>query len=115
MVAVRPGSGGVTKRRSEDLLANAGADVEHLETGCCGLAGNFGMERGHYDVSAAVAGTALLPAVSSAGPDAVILADGFSCRTQLTDLASRPSVHLAQLLARRLGERHPDDGHLDET
>jgi Fe-S oxidoreductase len=96
------------------LLRRAGAELTRLG-GCCGLAGNFGMERGHYDVSVAVAGTALLPAVSAAGQDAVILADGFSCRTQLTDLASRPSVHLAQLLARRLGERHRDDGHLDET
>jgi Fe-S oxidoreductase len=96
------------------LLRRAGAELTRLG-GCCGLAGNFGMERGHYDVSVAVAGTALLPALSTAGEDAVVLADGFSCRTQLTDLASRPSVHLAQLLARRLGERRRDDGHLDET
>jgi FAD/FMN-containing dehydrogenase/Fe-S oxidoreductase len=86
------------------LLAKAGADVTRLG-GCCGLAGNFGMERGHYEVSTAVAGTALLPAVSSAGPDTVVLADGFSCRTQVTDLTGRPSQHLAQLLADHL----PDD------
>ena len=83
------------------LLQRAGAELTRLG-GCCGLAGNFGMERGHYDVSAAVAGTALLPAVSSAAPDAVVLADGFSCRTQLTDLSGRSGVHLAQLLAGRL-------------
>ncbi|MGH3277094.1 MAG: FAD-linked oxidase C-terminal domain-containing protein, partial [Streptosporangiaceae bacterium] len=82
------------------LLEQAGARLTRLG-GCCGLAGNFGMERGHYEVSAAVAGTALLPAVEAA-PDAVVLADGFSCRTQLTDLAGRSSVHLAQLLASRL-------------
>jgi FAD/FMN-containing dehydrogenase/Fe-S oxidoreductase len=82
------------------LLQRAGAELTRVG-GCCGLAGNFGMERGHYEVSAAVAGTALLPAVSSADPDAVILADGFSCRTQLTDLSGRSSVHLAQLLADR--------------
>jgi Fe-S oxidoreductase len=66
--------------------------------GCCGLAGNFGVERGHYDVSTAVARTALLPAVEKAGPGAVLLADGFSCRTQLADLATRPARHLAELL-----------------
>jgi len=71
--------------------------------GCCGLAGNFGVERGHYDVSTAVAETALLPAVRAAG-DAVVLADGFSCRTQLDQLARVSGIHLAQLLAGRLGD-----------
>jgi FAD/FMN-containing dehydrogenase/Fe-S oxidoreductase len=80
------------------LLAETGATVEAVG-GCCGLAGNFGVERGHYDVSVAVAETALLPAVRSAGDDAIVLADGFSCRTQLEQLADRRGVHLAQLLA----------------
>ena len=83
-----------------ELLAGAGAEVQSVG-GCCGLAGNFGVERGHYEVSVAVAETALLPAVRAAGPDAIVLADGFSCRTQLEQLAGRPSVHLAQLLASR--------------
>ena len=80
------------------LLARAGAEVTAVG-GCCGLAGNFGAERGHYDVSVAVAETALLPAVRAAGPDAVLLADGFSCRTQLAHLAGRRALHLAELLA----------------
>jgi len=84
-----------------DLLARAGAQVDRVG-GCCGLAGNFGMERGHYDVSVAVAEHQLLPAVRNAGPDAVVLADGFSCRTQLADLAGRRSSHLAQVLAEHL-------------
>ena len=84
------------------LLAAAGAEVTAVG-GCCGLAGNFGVERGHYDVSAAVAETALLPAVRAAG-DAVVLADGFSCRTQLDQLAGVSGTHLAQLLAGRLAE-----------
>jgi Fe-S oxidoreductase len=88
------------------LLARAGAEVTAVG-GCCGLAGNFGVERGHYDVSRAVAETALLPAVRSAG-DAVVLADGFSCRTQLDQLARVSGTHLAQLLASRL-ERPPAD------
>jgi FAD/FMN-containing dehydrogenase/Fe-S oxidoreductase len=81
-----------------DLLARAGAEITAVG-GCCGLAGNFGAERGHYDVSVAVAETALLPAVRAAGPDAVLLADGFSCRTQLDHLAGRRALHLAELLA----------------
>jgi len=81
------------------LLARTGASVTRVD-GCCGLAGNFGVERGHYEVSVAVAETHLLPAVRSAGPGAVILADGFSCRTQLDDLAGVASTHLAQLLRR---------------
>jgi Fe-S oxidoreductase len=82
-----------------ELLARAGAAVTAVG-GCCGLAGNFGAERGHYDISVAVAETALLPAVRAAGPDAVVLADGFSCRTQLDHLAARHALHLAELLDR---------------
>jgi Fe-S oxidoreductase len=80
------------------LLARTGAEVVRVG-GCCGLAGNFGVEKGHYDVSVAVAEHDLLPAVRSAGPDAVVLADGFSCRTQLADLAGVRALHLAELLA----------------
>ena len=83
------------------LLARAGATVRTL-AGCCGLAGNFGMERGHYEVSVAVAETALLPALRAAPPGAVYLADGFSCRTQAAQLAGVSGVHLAELLAARL-------------
>jgi FAD/FMN-containing dehydrogenase/Fe-S oxidoreductase len=83
------------------LLASAGAEVDAVG-GCCGLAGNFGVERGHYEVSRAVAETALLPAVRNAAPGTVVLADGFSCRTQLDQLGHVPSTHLAQLLSSRL-------------
>ena len=79
------------------LLESLGARVTRLE-GCCGLAGNFGMEAGHYDLSVAVASHSLLPSLS-ARPDAVYLADGFSCRTQAAQLAGRGGVHLATLLA----------------
>ena len=81
------------------LLESLGAHVTRLE-GCCGLAGNFGMEAGHYDLSVAVASHSLLPSLS-AQPDAVYLADGFSCRTQAAQLADRGGVHLATLLAGR--------------
>jgi Fe-S oxidoreductase len=82
------------------LLESAGATVTRLG-GCCGLAGNFGMERGHYETSVAVAEHALLPAVRAAGDDAVILADGLSCRVQLADLAGVRAQHLAELLLGR--------------
>jgi Fe-S oxidoreductase len=82
------------------LLENAGASVKRLG-GCCGLAGNFGVELGHYETSVAVAEQSLLPAVRAAGPDTVILADGMSCRVQLADLAGVRARHLAELLAGR--------------
>ncbi len=82
------------------LLQRTGATIERLG-GCCGLAGNFGVEKGHYEVSVAVAEQQLLPAVSAAGPAAIVVADGFSCRTQLDDLADVQAMHLAELL---LGE-----------
>lgn len=81
------------------LLESLGARVRRLD-GCCGLAGNFGMEAGHYDLSVAVASHSLLPSLA-AQPDAVYLADGFSCRTQAAQLAGRGGVHLATLLAGR--------------
>jgi len=84
----------------QQLLERAGATVTRV-AGCCGLAGNFGMEKGHYDVSVAVAETHLLPAVR-ANPGAVVLADGMSCRVQLDDLAGVPTLHLAELLAQAL-------------
>ncbi|MGW2558322.1 FAD-binding and (Fe-S)-binding domain-containing protein [Streptomyces sp. NPDC001514] len=75
-----------------------------LSGGCCGLAGNFGFEHGHYEVSVACAEDQLLPSVRAAGEDAVLLADGFSCRTQLEQLAGRRGRHLAEVLADGLGE-----------
>ncbi|HEV2885270.1 MAG TPA: heterodisulfide reductase-related iron-sulfur binding cluster, partial [Jatrophihabitans sp.] len=99
------------------LLVAAGAELQTVG-GCCGLAGNFGVERGHYEVSVAVAEQALLPAVRGAGPDTVVLADGFSCRTQLEQLSTRTGLHLAQLLARELpgqraGTLNPDSPPTD--
>lgn len=83
------------------LLQKLGAEVQQL-AGCCGLAGNFGMEKGHYDVSVAVAENALLPALRDAEPGTIYLADGYSCRTQAEQLANVRGISLPQLLA---GER----------
>ncbi len=83
------------------LLTRAGASFSTL-AGCCGLAGNFGMEKGHYDVSVQVAERELLPALRAAAPGDVYLADGYSCRTQGEQLGGVEGVHLAQLLAAHL-------------
>ncbi|MFI0818832.1 FAD-binding and (Fe-S)-binding domain-containing protein [Streptomyces sp. NPDC021098] len=83
------------------LRERAGLTGE-LSGGCCGLAGNFGFEAGHYDVSVACAEDQLLPSVRNAERHAEVLADGFSCRTQLDHLSDRPARHLAEILAERL-------------
>ena len=90
------------------LLQDVGVDLDVLDSGCCGLAGNFGFEKGHYEVSEACAERVLMPAVRAAGQHDVILADGFSCRTQVSQGNShgRQPVHLAELL--RAGLRGDD-------
>ncbi|MBH0098672.1 FAD-binding oxidoreductase [Salinibacterium sp. NSLL150] len=86
------------------LLAATGATVTEI-SGCCGLAGNFGMEKGHYDVSVAVAENGILPALREAASDSTLIADGFSCRTQASQLANTEGKHLAEVLAAALPER----------
>jgi FAD/FMN-containing dehydrogenase/Fe-S oxidoreductase len=85
----------------QELLDRAGVEVEHLDSGCCGLAGNFGFTAGHGEVSRALAEQTLLPRLREAESDVVALADGFSCRTQIHDLDSggHEGRHLAELLA----------------
>ncbi|MFF5633675.1 FAD-binding and (Fe-S)-binding domain-containing protein [Streptomyces sp. NPDC012825] len=85
------------------LRARAGLTGD-LAGGCCGLAGNFGFEPGHYEVSVACAGDRLLPSLRDAPPEAEVLADGFSCRTQIADLTDRRGRHLAELLAEGVEE-----------
>jgi FAD/FMN-containing dehydrogenase/Fe-S oxidoreductase len=84
------------------LLEQAGAEVTRVG-GCCGLAGNWGAEKGHYELSAAIAGTSLLPALRGLPPGDAVLADGFSCRTQISELGGVRARHLAEILAERLG------------
>ncbi len=85
------------------LRARAGLTGE-LSGGCCGLAGNFGFEPGHYEVSVACAEDQLLPALRAAREGSEVLADGFSCRTQIGDLAGGRARHLAEVLAEGLEE-----------
>ena len=82
------------------LLRAAGVDLDVLDAGCCGLAGNFGFEAGHYEVSRACGERVLLPAVRDAPAGTLVLADGFSCRTQIEQGdTGRTPVHLAEVLA----------------
>ncbi|GAA2270809.1 oxidoreductase [Streptomyces ruber] len=86
-------------------LREAAGLTGDLAGGCCGLAGDFGFEKGHYDVSVACAEEQLLPAVREAAEDAVVLTDGFSCRTQVGELAGARGRHLAEVLAEALSGR----------
>lgn len=86
-----------------DLLARAGASITEA-SGCCGLAGNWGTEKGHYDMSVKVAENSLLPKLRQAPEGSIYLADGVSCRTQASDLADVNGRHLAELLAERIGQ-----------
>ncbi|MFL6121028.1 FAD-binding and (Fe-S)-binding domain-containing protein [Actinophytocola sp.] len=90
-----------------ELLRRAGVDAEQLDSGCCGLAGNFGFERGHREVSEACAERVLLPRLRDTDAGTVVLADGFSCRTQIHELDSggHEAIHLAELLAPHIKER----------
>ncbi len=84
------------------VMERAGIVADRTLSGCCGLAGSFGATAGHERISRDVAELALLPALREAGPDAPVIADGFSCRTQVAFLDGRPARHLAEVLADRL-------------
>ena len=77
-------------------------DFEIVDASCCGMSGSFGMESEHYKLSQAMGELALLPAVRGAGPDAAVIANGFSCRHQIHDGTGRQAEHIALLLARAL-------------
>jgi Fe-S oxidoreductase len=83
-----------------ELLKSLGARVDAPDTGCCGMAGSFGFEAGHYDVSIAVGERVLLPAARKLDHGAILVADGFSCREQLAQAAGRRALHLAEVLRR---------------
>jgi Fe-S oxidoreductase len=85
-----------------EALALAGYKARALPTGCCGMAGSFGYEAKHYDLSMKVGELVLFPALRAAAPDAVIAAPGTSCRHQIHDGAQRAAHHPAVLMARAL-------------
>lgn len=80
------------------LLRAAGFDAREIDSGCCGMAGSFGYEREHYDISVAIGERVLLPAVRAASENAIVIASGTSCRQQIADGAERRAQHLAEVL-----------------
>jgi Fe-S oxidoreductase len=87
-----------------DLLERAGLELDVLNSGCCGMAGSFGYLAGDpYEVSLRAGERVLLPAVRSAAHDALVVADGFSCRTQIKTATGRQALHIAQVLQMGLG------------
>jgi FAD/FMN-containing dehydrogenase/Fe-S oxidoreductase len=82
----------------ESFLRRLGLELEVLDSGCCGLAGSFGYEREHYDVSMKIGERVLLPAVRAAPESALVVADGFSCRQQIAHATDRRALHVAQVL-----------------
>jgi FAD/FMN-containing dehydrogenase/Fe-S oxidoreductase len=81
-----------------DLLARMGVDATVLDAGCCGMAGGFGYEKDHYDVSIACAERRLLPAVRAAADETLLVVDGFSCREQIRQITGREALHFAQVV-----------------
>ncbi|HEY7196373.1 MAG TPA: FAD-binding and (Fe-S)-binding domain-containing protein [Gaiellaceae bacterium] len=99
-----------------EVLDSMGVEVEQVTGGCCGLAGSFGFEAGHHDVSMACGEHALLPAVRAAAGNTLVVADGFSCKTQIEQAGTgRRGLHLAEVIAiaRRYGPEGPP-GELPE-
>ncbi len=96
----------------EKVLAKLGLDYEVLDSGCCGMAGSWGYEKGdHYEVSMKAGERVLLPAVRSADKDALIVTGGFSCRSQIEEATDRRALHVAQVMqmALRNGSGPPED------
>jgi Fe-S oxidoreductase len=88
----------MTMKDEMALLRATGAEVELLDSGCCGMAGPFGFERDKFEVSQTLAERVLLPAVRAAGPDDLIVSNGFSCREQIAQNTPRRAVHMAEVL-----------------
>ena len=85
-----------------EALRWAGFDVAEVDSGCCGMAGSFGFEKEHYDLSVAIAGRRLVPAVRAAEVSVEIVASGISCRQQIEHLTGRKAKHPAELLWEKL-------------
>jgi Fe-S oxidoreductase len=90
-----------------------GAAVTELDAGCCGMAGSFGFESEHYDVSLQIAGLRLAPALQAVGPDAIVAATGVSCRQQIAHVAERRAWHPVELLREAVAGEDGSPG--DET
>jgi hypothetical protein len=98
------------------VLEKLGLDFEILDSGCCGVAGSWGYEKGeHYDVSMKAGERVLLPAVRGADKDALIVTDGFSCRSQIAEATDRRALHLAQVIQMALRNGGGPSGDYPES
>jgi len=93
----------LTMKDDMALLQATGAQVDLLDSGCCGMAGPFGFEKDKYDVSQTLAERVLMPAVRAASEQDIIVSNGFSCREQVAQNGPRRAVHLSEVLAGRCG------------
>jgi len=99
---------------ARELLKNMGLDYEEPQPGCCGVAGAFGLESRHYDVSMKIGEEYLLPAVRKAAEDTYIVVEGFSCRTQISDGTGREPMHMSELLRLAFEKNPPPRSATDE-
>ena len=100
----------------EKVLEKLGLDFEVLDSGCCGMAGSWGYEKGeHYDVSMKAGERVLLPAVRGADKDTLILTDGFSCGSQIKEATDRRALHLAQVIQMALRDGGGSRGYYPES
>ena len=100
----------VMKMTSEEkILSKLGLDYTLLDSGCCGMAGGFGFEKEHYDLSIKVGEQVLLPTVRQAAPDTLIIANGFSCREQISQTTDRRALHLAEVIRMAMHDGDPND------
>ncbi|MBX7158564.1 MAG: FAD-binding oxidoreductase [Verrucomicrobiae bacterium] len=91
----------------EKILKRLGLDFTLLDSGCCGMAGSFGFEKKHFEISQACGERVLLPTVRQADPDFLIIANGFSCREQIQQLAHRQAYHLAEVIQMAIQQTQP--------
>ncbi len=87
------------------VFATMGMDFEKLQSGCCGMAGAFGFEQSHYEMSIACGERVLLPNVREAKPQTIVVADGFSCREQIAQTTDRQALHPAEVMRMAIADR----------
>jgi Fe-S oxidoreductase len=98
-------------RDEETLLRQMGLEFQVLDSGCCGMAGAFGFERDHFDLSVQIFERALLPAIRTADAETLLITNGFSCREQISQLAGRRTLHVAEVLQMALQRQQKGASH----
>ena len=102
-------------KAEESVFKKFGLDYKMLDSGCCGMAGSFGFESDKYDLSVKVGERVLLPAVRNAEPSTLLVADGFSCREQISQLTERHALHTAEVLSLAMNQSEIGDHQPPES